>query len=282
MNLDAHQHFWRYTAEAYPWISTELLKRTYMPQDLKPHLDAAGFDGTVAVQAQSTWEETRHLLELSDRFPWIVGVVGWADLTAPDLAQRLAAFTGNPRLCGMRCGIQVAPGTADVPSAAFLRGIAVLTAVDLAFDLLVHPPQLPLACRLAEAAPDQRFILDHIAKPLIRDQVMEPWSTGIRSLAACPNVACKLSGMVTEADHDGWRASDFKPYRDVVFEAFGADRLMIGSDWPVCLQAADYRDAMEIVQRHIGAFSPDEQAAVLGGTAACWYGIGDKSQEPKV
>ena len=282
MRLDAHQHFWRYKAEAYPWIRTGVLKRTYVPEDLKPHLDAAGFDGTVAVQARSTWEETRWLLELSDRFPWIVGVVGWADLAAPDVAQRLALFAENPRLCGLRCGIQVAPGTSDVPSEAFLGGIAVLTAADLAFDLLVHPPQLPLACRLAEAAPDQRFILDHIAKPLIRDQMMEPWSTGIRKLAACPNVACKLSGMVTEADRDAWRASDFKPYLDVVFEAFSAHRLMIGSDWPVCQQAADYKGVMEIVQRHIGAFLLDEQDAVLGGTAMRWYGIGVKNQESKV
>jgi len=279
MKLDAHQHFWRYEAEAYPWIDTEVLKRTYMPQDLKPYLDAAGFDGTVAVQARSTWEETSWLLKLSDRFPWIMGVVGWADLPVPDVAQRLAAFTGNPRFRGIRCGIQAVPGTAALPSEAFMRGIAVLTAADLAFDLLVRPPQLPLACRLAEAAPNQRFILDHIAKPLIRDHVMEPWSTGIRKLAAYPNVACKLSGMVTEADRDAWRASDFKPYLDVVFEVFGAHRLMIGSDWPVCRQAADYRGVMEIVQRHIGALSPDEQAAVLGGTAGRWYGIGAKSQE---
>jgi len=279
MRLDAHQHFWRYEAEAYPWISTDVLKRTYMPRDLKPHLDAAGFDGTVAVQARSTWEETRWLLELSDRFPWIIGVVGWADLAAPDVAQRLAVFADNFKLCGLRCGIQVAPGTSDVPSEAFLRGIAALTAADLAFDLLVRPPQLPLACRLAEAAPDQRFILDHIAKPSIRDQVMEPWVTGIRKLAAYPNVTCKVSGMITEADRDAWRASDFKPYLDVVFEAFGVHRLMIGSDWPVCLQAADYKGAMEIVQRHIGASSPDEQAAVLGGTALRWYGIDVKSHK---
>jgi len=279
MRLDAHQHFWRYEAEAYPWISTEVLKRTYMPQDRKPRLDAAGFDGTVAVQARSTWEETRWLLELSDRFPWIVGVVGWADLVAPDVAQRLAVFAGNPRLCGIRCAIQAEPGTPDVPSGAFLRGIAALTAVDLAFDLLVRPPQLPLACRLAEAAPDQRFILDHIAKPLIKDQVMEPWATDIRKLAAYPNVACKVSGMVTEADRDAWRVSDFRPYLDVVFEAFGAHRLMIGSDWPVCLQAADCTGVMEIVRGHIGGLSPDEQAAVLGETAERWYGISVKSQK---
>jgi L-fucono-1,5-lactonase len=274
MKLDAHQHFWRYKAEDYPWISTEVLKRTYLPQDLKPHLDAAGFDGTVAVQARSTWEETRWLLELSDQFPWIVGVVGWADLAAPDVFPRLASFAQNPRLCGIRCGIHTEPGAPEFPSDSFLLGIAALVAVDLSFDLLVRPPQLSLACRLAEAAPDQRFILDHIAKPLIKNRIMEPWTADIRRLAALPNVACKVSGMVTEADHDAWRASDFKPYLDVVLGAFGADRLMIGSDWPVCRQAADYGSVMEIVRGYISALSPDEQAAVLGGTAKRWYRVG--------
>lgn len=271
MRIDAHQHFWRYEAAAYPWIRTPVLKQDYLPPDLRPQLDATGVDGTVAVQARATWAETIWLLELSARFPWIRGVVGWADLTAPDLLDHLAPLKDASRLSGIRCGIVANPDDATRPSRAFLTSLSVLTELHLAFDLLLRPPQLTLARNTVAAAPEQRFVLDHIAKPLIKDQVMVPWATEIRALAAHPNVACKLSGMVTEADHLAWRRQDFVPYLDIVLEAFGPDRLMIGSDWPVCRQAADYGRVLSIVQDYAATLSPSERDAILGGTAIQWY-----------
>lgn len=273
MRIDAHQHFWCYDPDAYPWIRTDVLKQDHLPVDLRPQLDAAGVDGTVVVQARSTWEETRWLLELADRFPWIVGVVGWANLTAPDLSARLASLGSERRLVGIRCAIDHDVAADDTPSSDFLAGIATLTAEVLTFDLLIRPPQLPLARNLVAAAPDQRFIVDHIAKPPIRDQVLEPWATGIRQLAAFPNVACKLSGMVTEANPRAWQPADFVPYLDIVLEAFGPERLMIGSDWPVCRQAAEYAETLDVVQTYVARLSSDEQAAILGMSAMRWYRI---------
>ncbi len=271
MHFDAHQHFWHYSADAYQWITSGILAQDYLPVDLKPLLDATGFDGTVAVQARSTWEETRWLLTLAERNPWIVGVVGWADLCAPDLAEQLEYFATYPAFCGVRCDIETEPGSTEMPCPNFLQGMEVLTASGLAFDLLIRQDQLRLACRLAESAPEQRLILDHIAKPPIAEQVMEPWATEIRDLAANPNVACKVSGMVTEASRGGLHPAGFRPYLDVVFDAFGPERLMIGSDWPVCLQAASYGTTMQIVATYITSLGDDAQAAVLGGTAIEWY-----------
>jgi L-fuconolactonase len=273
MRIDAHQHFWRYDAEAYPWIGTDVLSQDYLPQDLEPLLRATGFDGTVVVQARSTWDENCWLLSLADDYPFIKGVVGWADLSAPDLEARLAPFVDHPKFCGVRCGIMPAADDPDRPHPDFVRGIGSLTAAGLTFDLLVRPPQLPLARALVEVAPDQRFILDHVAKPRIKEQILEPWATEIRELAALPNVACKVSGMVTEADREAWRQRDFHPYLDVVFDAFGADRLMIGSDWPVCRQAASYQFTMGVVPAYVAPLSAEEKAAVLGDTAQRWYNL---------
>lgn len=273
MRIDAHQHFWRYDPEAYRWIGTEVLKQDYLPDDLAPLLAAAGFDGTVTVQARSTWGENLWLLALANRHDFIRGVVGWADLTAPDLASRLEQVAVHAKFCGVRCGIRPSLDDPDTPHPDFLLGIAVLTGAGLTFDLLIRPPQLLMATALVAAAPAQRFILDHVAKPTIKTGELEPWASGIRELAARPNVACKVSGMVTEADREHWRPGDFTPYLDVVFEAFGSDRLMIGSDWPVCRQAADYRHTMGIVESYIAGFSASEKDAVLGGTAAVWYGL---------
>jgi L-fuconolactonase len=274
MTIDAHQHFWRYDPYAYTWIRSNVLQRDYLPGDLKPLLEAAGVDGTVAVQARSTGAETTWLLSLAESHPWIVGVVGWADPTAPDLRQRLTAVSENPALCGIRCGLIADSADAPRPREDFTAGIRVLAELGLAFDLLVRPPHLPLARAVAASVPEQRFILDHIAKPLIADHVLEPWASDLKRLAALPNVACKLSGMVTEAHPTNWRAQDFEPYLDLVFEAFGADRLMIGSDWPVCRQAAEYGSVLRIAEDYIAALSASERAAVLGRTAIRWYDLG--------
>ncbi len=272
MNIDAHQHFWQYTPAAYPWIQTDALKRDFMPDDLKPLLAAAGFEGTIAVQARSTVEETAWLLDLADRYPFIVGVVGWLDVMALDLPTQLARFAAHPRFCGVRCGIITARDHPYRPDAAFLRGLRTLARYDQTFDLLIRPAQLPLACTLAEAIPDLRFVLDHIANPDIDGAAIKSeWANGIRQLAACPNVTCKLSGMVTRTLQPPNDPTPFVPYLDLIFEAFGPERLMIGSDWPVCTQAATYRQTIGIVQGYIEQIPPEERAAILGETAKQTY-----------
>lgn len=281
MKIDAHQHFWMYAPEHYRWIRTDVLKHDFMPDDLTPLLAATGFDGTVAVQARSMAKETAWLLELADTYPFIVGVVGWLDVAGGDpdneaLHAQVERFSAHPKFCGVRCGIQTKPETAK-PTAAFLRGLQTLTDFDKTFDLLILPSQLPLACAVAEAMPDLRFVLDHIANPTIDGTIAPEWESGIRELAAHPNVACKVSGMVTRYEPkplpDVPLLSSFKPYLDVIFDAFGPERLLIGSDWPVCTQAAGYARTMGIVTAYVEQLSPSDQAAVLGETAKQVYKI---------
>jgi L-fuconolactonase len=271
MKIDAHQHFWTYTPDEYKWIRTDDLKHDFMPDDLAPLLAEVGFDGTVAVQARSMAKETTWLLELANRYEFITGVVGWLDVTDDDLGKTLERFSEHPVFCGVRCGIKTDPDDPGRPSAAFLRGLRTLATFDKTFDVLVRPPKLPLSCLVIEAVPEVRFVLNHIAKPLIAEQVLEPWETDMRRLAAAPNVTCKVSGMVTCADHVAWQADDFRPYLDVVFEAFGPERLLIGSDWPVCTQAASYQQTMGIVLDYIAQLSQKDRNAVLGETAARVY-----------
>jgi L-fuconolactonase len=185
-----------------------------------------------------------------------------------------------PALVGIRSSIDRDAAAGDRPSSVFLAGIATLTAADLAFDLLIRPPELPLARNLVAAAPEQRFVLDHLAKPPIKDQALEPWASDIRQLARLPNVACKLSGMVTEANLQAWQPADFTRYLDIALDAFGPERLMVGSDWPVCRQAAEYGIALDIVRAHIAGLSSDEQDAILGETAMTWYGIVRRTKAP--
>lgn len=273
MNVDAHQHFWTYTPDEYAWVRTDVLKHDFAPDDLTPLLADAGFAGTVAVQARSMVKETEWLLALSDQYPFIVGVVGWLDVAAPDLPAHLERFSAHPKFCGVRCGIQTEPDDAVHPTAAFVRGLRALADVDKTFDLLIRPPQLPLARALAEAVPDLRFVLDHIANPDIDGTVTSQWESGIRQLAAFPNVTCKASGMVTRAlpHFPTPLLPTFLPYLDVIFDAFGPDRLMIGSDWPVCTQAAMYQETMGIVLAYVRAFSEDVQMRILGDNAQRVY-----------
>jgi len=275
LKIDAHQHFWRYNEREYGWMGPgmEVLKTDYLPDDLRPLQQAVGIEGTVAVQARQVLEETRWLLELADAYPFIRGVVGWVDLRSPQVEEQLARFAAHSRLVGVRHVVHDEPDDAFMLGEAFQRGIAVLSRHDLTYDLLLFPRHLPVACELVVRFPNQPFVLDHIAKPPIRDGALEPWATDLRRLAQFPNVYCKVSGMVTEADWSGWQAGDFTPYLDVVLEAFGADRLMIGSDWPVCTVAGTYEQVIGIVAGYLSALSPSEQAAVWGGTAARFYGL---------
>lgn len=275
MNIDAHQHFWRYRPQTHGWISDEMaiLKRDFLPSDLAPLLAAEGMDGCVAVQAAQDLDETRFLLDLALRHPFVKAVVGWVDLVSPELEAQLETFAASPALRGVRHIAQDEPDDRYLARDDVVRGIGALERYGLTYDILVFARQLPAAIELAQRLPEQPFVVDHIAKPEIRRGRIEGWAEGIRRLAALPNVTCKLSGIVTEAHWDRWTPDEVRPYLDVVLESFGPGRLMIGSDWPVCLLAADYRTSMGLVRDFIAALSNSERAGILGDNAARFYGI---------
>ena len=273
MRIDAHQHFWIYNRHEYGWIDDSMaaLRRDFLPQDLAPELAANGFDGSVLVQTRQTLEETRWLLDLADQNSSILGVVGWADLRSPQIRSQLKDLMQHPKLVGIRHIVQGEPDDRFLLQTKFLRGISALEDFDLAYDILIYTKHLPVAVDFVQRSPRQRFVLDHMAKPPIRSGEISPWADGIRRLAEFPNVFCKVSGLVTEADWKNWKPEQITPYLDVAFDAFGPDRLMIGSDWPVCLCAATYTQVMQLVKNYIRQFSPESQAAVLGGNAARFW-----------
>lgn len=269
MRVDAHQHFWKYNPVEYEWVDDSMaaIQRDFLPEDLAPELERNQLQGSVAVQARQTLEETRWLLELADRSSKILGVVGWVELCSPDVRAQLSAFVGNPKLVGIRHIVQSEPDDRFLLRPDFLRGIASLEEFDLAYDILIYTKHLPVAAEFVERFPRQRFVLDHLAKPAIKSREIESWATGIRRLAALPNVFCKLSGLVTEADWQGWKPEDITPYLDIAFEAFGASRLMIGSDWPVCLVAGSYSRTMGVVKDYLKRHPAEIREAVLGENA---------------
>ncbi len=270
--IDSHQHFWEYDPAEYPWIKTDWpIRKSFLPPDLEPLLRKSGFEGCVAVQARQTLHESEWLLELAEKYSFIAGVVGWVDLRSPEVEKQLERFEGKSKFVAVRHVVQDEPDDGFMLRADFLRGISVLKQFDLAYDILIFPKQFPAAIELARRFPEQRFVLDHIAKPFIKDATIEPWAAHIRELARSPNVLCKLSGMVTESHWESWSAADFKPYLDVVWEAFGPDRLMIGSDWPVCLLSSGYKRTMGIVQEYLEQFGAKEREKVLGANAVRFY-----------
>jgi L-fuconolactonase len=273
--IDAHQHFWQYDPAEHAWMTDKLaaLRRDFMPPDLKPLLQTLDFDGCVTVQVRQNIDETRWLLDLADRHDFIRGVVGWLDLRSPDLRLQLDHFAGHPKLVGVRHIVQDEPDDSFMLRDDFRRGIAQLAAFGLTYDVLVYPRQLPAAIKLVEEFPSQPFVLDHIAKPPIAEGGLAPWESDLRRLARLPNICCKLSGMVTEARWKARQPGDFQRYLDVVFEAFGPERLMIGSDWPVCTLAAEYASAMGIVLDYIRQAPPAVQAGILGENCAHFYGL---------
>ncbi len=269
MRVDAHQHFWIYQPEEYGWIDDSMatLRRDFLPHDLQTELENCSFHASVAVQARQTLEETRWLLELAQHSPQIIGVVGWVDLRSPDVRSQLREFASNPKFVGVRHIVQSEPDDRFLLQPEFLRGIAALAEFDLAYDILIYTKHLSVAAEFVERFPRQRFVLDHLAKPPIKSGQIEAWAKGIRRLAALPNVFCKLSGLVTEADWQNWLPQQIAPYLEVAFEAFGPARLMIGSDWPVCLVAAKYAGALGVVQDYLLGQSIEVRDAVLGGNA---------------
>lgn len=279
MKIDAHQHFWIYNQKDFGWIDDSMaaIRRNFLPEDLQPELQANDFDGSVVVQTCQSLEETRWLLDLAQQNPLIRGVVGWADLCSREIRSQLTSLTQNPKLVGLRHIVQSEPDDRFLLQPDFLRGISTLDEFDLAYDILIYPKHLPVATELVQRFPRQRFVLDHLAKPPIKSGEINSWAKGIRALAASsPNVFCKLSGLVTEADWQRWTPEHITPYLDVAFESFGPERLMIGSDWPVCLVAASYSRAVKVVNDYILHLPPESQAAVLGGNAARFWRL--KSQ----
>jgi L-fuconolactonase len=273
MKIDSHQHFWEYTSTEYGWIGDEMdiLKKDHLPQHLEPILTANGLEGSIAVQARQTLQETHWLLRLATAHPFIVGVVGWVDLVAPGVTRTLESLCAQPKLRGVRHVLQDEPDDQFMLRDDFQRGLRALEPLDLCYDLLVFPRHLPLACELVSRFPRQRFVLDHVAKPPIKDGRLQPWADDVRKLAAFPNVYCKVSGLITEADWQHWRQGDLSPYLDVVLEAFGPGRIMFGSDWPVCTVAGTYARVADAFRDFADTLSDDEQAAVWGGTAAASY-----------
>lgn len=272
MHIDAHQHFWNYNQQEYGWIDDSMasIRRDFLPVELKPQLEKNGFQGSVLVQVRQTLEETRWLLELTETNPFILGVVGWADLRSPRLGEELESFAGRRKLVGIRHIVQSEPDD-FLLQPDFLRGISVLEEFDLAYDILIYSKHLPIAADLVGRFPRQRFVLDHLAKPPIKSGAVEVWARGMRELATFPNVFAKVSGLVTEADWQTWTQDDIRPYLDVAFECFGPRRLMFGSDWPVCTVAAPYTQVANLVKDYLNGFATEEREAVFGGNAAKFW-----------
>ncbi|MCY2952573.1 MAG: amidohydrolase family protein [Planctomycetota bacterium] len=275
MRIDAHQHFWEYSPRQHVWMTEEMsaLKRDYLPEDLQPLLTEAGFPGTIAVQARQLPEETGWLLKLADQFEFIRGVVGWVDLRSSQVERELARYAQHAKFRGVRHVVHDEADDQFMLLPEFQRGIGQLRKFGLTYDLLLFPRHLRVAAELAAQFPSQAFVLDHIAKPAIRQRQVSPWEEDLRKLAGFPNVWCKLSGMVTEANWKQWQSDDFRRYLDIVIEVFGTDRVMIGSDWPVCTLSGDYRSVMGIVIDYVQQYSPAVREGILGGNCARFYGI---------
>ena len=258
MIIDAHHHLWKFNEAEYAWMdnSMSILKQDYLPADLEKQLNGSNVVGTVAVQARQNLEETRWLLEMAHQHPFIKGIVGWVDLCSEKLSAQLDEFSRDPGLVGVRHVIHDEPDDDFMLRPAFIKGIEKLGLYNLTYDLLLFPKHLQRAVELVSLFPEQKFVLDHISKPFIKASVLNPWQEEIAALAARTNVWCKISGMVTEADHKHWKYEDFIPFLDVVVEAFGTDRIMLGSDWPVCRLAGEYNLVMDIPARYFEGLDP--------------------------
>jgi len=275
MTIDSHQHFWQYDPHRHSWIgeNMSLLKKDFLPVDLQMELNKSGVTGSIAIQADQSSEETVFLLELSRKFDFIKAVVGWVDLLSVDLKEQLDRFTASEKLAGFRHIVQDEPNDNFMLGSEFQRGIGMLAAYDFTYDILIFPTQLSAAIQLVAKFPQQPFVVDHIAKPYIKAGEIDSWKKSMAVLAGNDNVWCKLSGLVTEADWTQWEYQEFVPYLDVILEVFGPDRVMFGSDWPVCLLGGTYSDIRLIVDRYIEDLSTAEKEQIMGLNAMEFYGI---------
>lgn len=275
MIIDAHHHLWRYAPDLYPWISPGMgiLQRDFLADDLLDEMEIAGVDGAVVVQARQDSAETEWLLELAHATPEILGVVGWVDLLAQDLERALERLSQNPWLVGVRHVLQDEPDDRFMLRDDFNRGIDRLSEFGLVYDILIYSHHLEPAQAFVDRHPNQPFVVDHIAKPPIRDGEIERWRRALRELARREHCFCKLSGLVTEADWASWTEEQLRPYLDTALEAFGPERLMFGSDWPVCLLACDYGGWYQMVRTFTSPLSSTEQERIFGGTVLEVYNL---------
>jgi len=273
--IDAHHHLWRYSTAEYGWIdaSMSLLRRDFLTKDLTAAMASADVDGSVVVQARQTMEETRWLLYLAEDCDAIRGVVGWAPIAGEEFPGVMEEFEHRQKLKGLRHVVQGEKDENYILREDFNSGIRSMLGSGLVYDILIYERHLAQTIEFVDEHPEQVFVLDHVAKPLIREGVMEPWASRMRELGERENVWCKVSGMVTEADWSAWTLDRLRPYLDVVVEAFGVDRLMAGSDWPVCLVASEYGRWFDVLGEYFAGFSESERAAVFGGTAIEVYGL---------
>jgi L-fuconolactonase len=273
--IDAHHHLWRYSPQEYGWIDDQMsaLRRDFLPADLAAAMATAGIDGTVAVQARQTLAETCWLLDLAEKTDAIRGVVGWAPIAGEDFPGVMEEFDGRAKLKGLRHVIQGEKDENYILREDFNSGIRTLLGSGLVYDILIYERHLPQTIDFVDEHPQQVFVLDHIAKPLIAAGTVEPWAERMRELGRRENVWCKLSGMVTEADWKGWTPETLRPYLDMAVEAFGPARLMAGSDWPACLVASGYAQWFEVLRGYFAEFTETERGLVFGGTAVEVYGL---------
>jgi L-fuconolactonase len=275
LKIDAHQHFWKYNTDDYVWMDDkmEILKRDYLPYNLAEEQRRSGYAGSISVQARQLEKENEFLLTLAENNPEIKGIVGWVNLRADNVEEYLSYYSKYEKFCGVRHVIHDEPDIDFMLDHAFIKGISKLQQFGLTYDILIFTHHLPNTIKLIGKFPDLKFVLDHIGKPLIKDKILEPWDRYIQILGDFPNVYCKLSGMVTEADWNNWKPSDLKPYIDIVYEAFGEDRLMIGSDWPVCRLAGEYASVMGIVENYFSSFPENVREKILSGNCLQFYNI---------
>jgi L-fuconolactonase len=273
--IDSHQHFWKFVPAEYRWINDlmSVLRADFLPMDLERETKSVGIDGVLSVQARQSLAETEWLLDLADEHDFIKGVVGWVPLAAPDVCAHLEALTGRPKLKGVRHVVQDEPDERFILRKDFNAGIRALASYGLVYDILIYERHLPAAIEFVDHHPNQPFVLDHLAKPRAKEGIVEPWRTDIRRLAQREHVFCKLSGLVTEADWLGWTEEQLSAYLETVLEAFSPQRVMFGSDWPVCLLATVYAKWHDVVDRFCEKLSTDERASVFGGTAIEVYGL---------
>jgi L-fuconolactonase len=277
LRLDSHQHFWKYSDAEYGWIDDKVLRRDFLPDDLHKELRGAKIDGSISVQARQTLGETEWLLSLADQHKFIKGVVGWVPLTSPTVEADIEKFAARKKLKAVRHVIQDEKDDQYILRDDLSAGVALLDKHGLAYDILIYDRHLPYAIQFVDRHPKQRFIVDHIAKPRIREGAVMPWRDNLREIAKRPNVWCKISGVVTEADHKHWTEAQLRFYIDSAIDAFTPKRVMFGSDWPVCLEATTYKDWADLMHRATQHFSIAERASIFGGAAMEAYRIEEKA-----
>lgn len=275
LKIDAHQHFWKFDAVRDSWITDDMtvIQRDFLPPDLQPLLKENGFDGCITVQSDQSEEENIFQLDNAAKHDFIKGVVGWADLQAFDIEQKLADYSGCEKMKGFRHVLQGEADRSLMLHPKFMNGISKLEKYNFTYDILIFPDQLKYIPQFVSSFPNQKFVIDHIAKPLIKEGKTAEWKKQIQAVAKYENVWCKISGLVTEAGWKLWKPADFTPYLDIVTEAFGTKRVIFGSDWPVCLVAASYNQVLSIVKNYFLNFSKDEQESFFGGNAVNFYNL---------